>query len=134
MQLRKLGRHWRIFSAPSPAPSTACSRCSWPPTCAGPSSTAPAAKNGCWPTAHLLKDVQREAFGNFLDIVCLIERQRECLRRKIIFANRDPKFASLIGILKSVPGIDEIWACIIAAEIGDFPVSPTPTPWSSGRE
>jgi len=26
----------------------------------------------------------------------------------------------LIAILKSVPGIDEIWACIIAAEIGDF--------------
>jgi transposase len=26
----------------------------------------------------------------------------------------------LITILKSVPGIDEIWACIIAAEVGDF--------------
>jgi hypothetical protein len=69
---------------------------------------------------HLLKDVQREAFGNFLDIVCLIERQRESLRRKIIFANRDPRFSALIAILKSVPGIDEIWGCMIAAEVGDF--------------
>src|SRR5204863_4585789 len=46
--------------------------------------------------------------------------QREPLRRKIIFANRDPRFAALTAILKSVPGIDEIWACIIAAEVGDF--------------
>ena len=69
---------------------------------------------------HLLKEVQREAFGNFLDIVCLIERQRECLRRRIIFANRDARFSGLTTILKSTPGIDEIWACIIAAEVGDF--------------
>jgi transposase len=69
---------------------------------------------------HLLKDVQREAFGNFLDIVQLIERQREVLRRRIIFANREDRFAALCAILKSVPGIDEIWACVIAAEIGDF--------------
>ena len=40
--------------------------------------------------------------------------------RRRIFANRQERFSHLIAILKSVPGIDEIWACIIAAEIGDF--------------
>jgi transposase len=69
---------------------------------------------------HLLKDVQRDAFANFLDIIMLIERQRECLRRKIIFANRRQDFSARITMLKSVPGIDEIWACIIAAEVGPF--------------
>jgi len=69
---------------------------------------------------HLLKDVQRDAFANFLDIIMLIERQRECLRRKIIFANRSKDFSARTTILKSVPGIDEIWACIIAAEVGPF--------------
>ena len=64
--------------------------------------------------------MQREAFGNFLDIVCLIERQRETLRRRIIFANRGERFSGLTTLLKSVPGIDEIWSCLIASEIGDF--------------
>ena len=30
------------------------------------------------------------------------------------------RFGGLMVVLKSVPGIDEIWACIIAAKIGDF--------------
>jgi hypothetical protein len=69
---------------------------------------------------HLLKDVQRNAFANFLDIILLIERQREPLRRQIIFANRSEDFAAQTTLLKSVCGIDEIWACIIAAEVGPF--------------
>jgi len=69
---------------------------------------------------HLLKAVQRDAFIDLLDIVLLIERQRERLRRRIIFANRTERFAATLAVLKSVPGIDEIWGCIIAAEIGPF--------------
>jgi len=68
----------------------------------------------------LLKDVQREAFANFIDIISLIERQRESLRRRIILANRSDEFSAGITILKSVPGIAEIWSCIIAAEVGPF--------------
>jgi len=52
--------------------------------------------------------------------VQLIERQREVLRRQIIQTNRSPRFSALLAILKSVPGIDEIWGCIIASEVGDF--------------
>jgi transposase len=69
---------------------------------------------------HLLKDVQRQAFGDFTDIVQLVERQREVLRRRIIQANRSPRLEALTAILKSVPGIDEIWGCVIAAEVGEF--------------
>jgi transposase len=68
----------------------------------------------------LLKDVQREAFANFIDIISLIERQRESLRRKIILANRSKEFSATIAILQSVPGIADIWSCIIAAEVGPF--------------
>jgi len=69
---------------------------------------------------HLLKDVQRDAFANFLDIIMLIERQRECLKRTIIFANRSEDFSARITMLKSVLGIDEIRTCIVAAEVGPF--------------
>jgi transposase len=69
---------------------------------------------------HLLKDESRKAFENFLDIILLIKRQRQALRLQITFANRCEKFKSITELLKTVPGIDEIWACIIAAEIGDF--------------
>ncbi|MHC4173677.1 MAG: transposase, partial [Planctomycetota bacterium] len=75
-----------------------------------------------WILGHgdLLKDVQREALANFIDILSVIERQRESLRRKIIFANRGEEFSARIFMLKSIPGIDEIWACIIVAEVGPF--------------
>ena len=69
---------------------------------------------------HLLKPVQQEAFADFIDILMLVERQRERLRRQIILANRSESFTQITGLLKTVPGIDEIWGCIIAAEIGPF--------------
>ena len=120
MQLRKLGRHWRHLSRTLTRAKHGMQSMLLPANIRGPRFDGASAQK--WLLAHgdLLKDVQREAFGNLLDIVCLIERQRECLRRKIIFANRDPKFSALTTILKSVPGIDEIWACVIAAEVGDF--------------
>ena len=120
MQLRKLGRHWRSLSRSLVRAKHSMRSMLLAANIRGPKFDGASAQKWLLTHGHLLKDVQREAFGNFLDIVCLIERQRECLRRKIIFANRDPRFAALIEILKSVPGIDEIWACIIAAEVGDF--------------
>ena len=49
-----------------------------------------------------------------------MERQRARLHLQITFANRAKRFCKTVELLKSVPGIDEIWACIIAAEIGPF--------------
>ena len=120
MQLRKLARHWRSLSRTLSRTKHCMKSMLLAANLRGPKFDGASAQK--WLLAHgdLLKDVQREAFGNFLDIVCLIERQRESLRRKIIFANREPRFCGLTTILKSVPGIDEIWACIIAAEVGDF--------------
>ena len=42
--------------------------------------------------------------------------------RKEAIRGARKKFVSFIGVdlLKTVPGIDEIWACIIAAEVGPF--------------
>ncbi len=69
---------------------------------------------------HLLGPVQQQAFADFLDVLMLTERQRERLRREIIFATRSQRFAPLVALLMSVPGIGDIWAAIIAAEIGPF--------------
>ena len=120
MQLRKLGRHWRNLSR-TLARAKHCMRSMLlAANLRGPRLDGAGAQRWLLANGHLLKDVQREAFGNFLDVVCLIERQREVLRRRIIFANRAPQFEALMSILKSVPGIDEIWGCVIAAEVGDF--------------
>lgn len=120
MQLRKLGRHWRSLSRTLSRAKHCMKSMLLAANLRGPGFDGANAQKWLLAHGHLLKDVQREAFGNFLDIVCLIERQREPLRRKIIFANRSERFATLTALLKSVPGIDEIWACIIAAEVGDF--------------
>jgi transposase len=120
MQLRKLGRHWRCLSRTLGRAKHSMKSMLLAANLRGPKFDGAGAQKWLLAHGHLLKEVQRQAFGDFLDIVCLIERQREPLRRKIIFANRDERFAALTSILKSVPGIDEIWACIIAAEVGDF--------------
>jgi transposase len=69
---------------------------------------------------HSLKPVQQMVFADFLDILALVERQRERLRRHITLANSSETFIQIANLLKSIPGIDEIWACIIIAEIGPF--------------
>lgn len=120
MQLRKLARHWRALSRTLCRAKHSMKSMLLAANLAGPRFDGAGAQKWYLAHGHLLKDVQREAFGNFLDIVCLIERQRESLRRKIIFANRGERFDAITAILKSVPGIDEIWACAIAAEVGDF--------------
>ena len=67
-----------------------------------------------------LKPAQRHAFANFTRIVQLIELQRQPLRYAIIMACRSERFAPLMRILQSAPGVGDIWGCIIAAEIGPF--------------
>jgi transposase len=120
MQLRKLGRHWRSLSRTLTRAKHCMRSMLLAANLRGPKFDGGGAQRWLLAHGHLLKDVQRQAFGDFLDIVQLVERQREVLRRKIIFANREERFSALVTILKSVPGIDEIWACVIAAEVGDF--------------
>lgn len=120
MQLRKLGRHWRSLSRTLSRAKHCMRSILLAANIRGPKLDGAGAQKWLLANGQLLKEVQRDAFGNFLDIICLIERQREPLRRKIIFANRQERFAGLVELLKSVPGIDEIWACVIAAEVGDF--------------
>ena len=73
---------------------------------------------GSWPTATVLKPAQRQAFANFTCVIQLLELQRQPLRLAIIEACRSERFAPMTELLQSVPGIGEIWSCIIAAEIG----------------
>ena len=120
VQLRKLGRHWKQLSKTLSRAKHCMKSIFHAANIRGPKLEGATAQK--WLLAHgdLLKDVQRESFANFIDIISLIERQRESLRRKIIIANRSDEFSARITILQSVPGISDIWSCIIAAEIGPF--------------
>ena len=121
MQLRKLGRHWRQLSHLLSRTKHAMRSMFHAANLAGPK-VLDAASGHRWFLAenHLLKPVQQQTFADFLDTLALVERQRERLRRDITLANRSERFRSTTELLKTVPGIDEIWGCIIAAEIGPF--------------
>jgi len=121
MQLRKRGRHWRQLSHLLSRTKHAMRSMLHAANLAGPKVLdAAAAHRWFLGERHLLKPVQQETFTDFLDTLMLVERQRERLRRQITLANRSKTFAPIAELLKTVPGIDEIWACIIAAEIGPF--------------
>ena len=120
MQLRKLGRHWRCLSRTLSRAKHGMGSMLDAANLPGPTLEGAAAQKWFLAQGHLLKSVQRQAFANLLEIICLIERQRAMLRLQIIQANRQEKFAAGIELLRSLPGIDQIWAGIILAEVGDF--------------
>lgn len=119
--LRKLGRHWHQLSRTLSRAKHCMRSILHAANLPGPA-TLDGDRAQRWFLAHghRLKDESRKAFENFLDLILLLDRQRQALRLQITFANRTERFAGLTDRLKTVPGIDEIWACIIAAEIGDF--------------
>jgi len=120
LRLRKLGRHWRRLSRTLSRAKHGMKSILNAANIRGPKFTGASAQQWLLTHGHLLKDVDRDAFADLLDVVLLIERQRQRLRRRIIAANRSDEFAATLAVLKSVPGIAEIWGCIIAAEIGPF--------------
>lgn len=120
MRLRKLGRHWRRLSRTSSRAKHGLSSLLLAANLKGPKLDGASCQKWLLAHGHLLKDADRDAFADLLDLVQLMERQRERLKREIIFANRDECFVEDVKLLKTVPGIDEIWACIIAAEVGPF--------------
>ena len=120
MQLRKLGRHWRQLSSVLARSKQFMKSILLAANLRGPKFDGASAQR--WLLAHgrQLKPAQRRAFANFTRIVQLIELQRQPLRFAIIEASRSERFAPLTQLLQSVPGIGEIWSCIITAEIGPF--------------
>jgi transposase len=120
MQLRKLGRHWHQLSRLLSRSKHSMRSMLLAANIAGPKLDGSAAQKWILARGYLLKPVQQQAFANFLDIIQLVERQRARLHLQITFANRAPRFRKTVDLLKSVSGIDEIWGCIIAAEIGPF--------------
>jgi len=120
MQLRKLGRHWRCLSRLSSRTKHSMKSMLHAANIRGPQFDGAAAQR--WLLAHgdLLKPVQRDSFADFIDILNLVERQRERLRRQMIRAARAEKFAAIIARLTTVPGIGDIWGAVIAAEVGPF--------------
>ena len=120
MQLRKLGRHWRLLSRPSSRTKHSMKSMLNAANIRGPKFDGGRAQRWLLANRDLLGAVQQEAFADFIDVLMLVERQRERLRREMIFASRSGKYAATIARLMTVPGIAEIWATIIAAEIGPF--------------
>lgn len=120
MQLRKLGRHWRHLSRLLSRTKHGMKSMLNAANIRGPKFDGASAQRWFLAEGDLLKPVQQQAFADFIDVLMLTERHRERLRREIIFATRSPRFAPIVALLTSVPGIGEIWAAIIAAEIGPF--------------
>ena len=120
MQLRKLGRHWRLLSRLLSRTKHSMKGMLNAANLRGPRFDGASAQR--WLLAHrdLLGSVQQDAFADFIDILNLVERQRERLRREIVFASRGGQHAATIARLMTVPGIGEIWALVIAAEVGPF--------------
>ena len=120
MQLRKLGRHWRCLSRLSSRTKHSMKSMLNAANVRGPQFDGAGAQRWLLANRDLLHPVQQDAFADFVDILNLVERQRERLRRQMIFASRTERFAPAISRLMTVPGIAEIWGTIIAAEIGPF--------------
>jgi len=120
MQLRKLGRHWRQLSLLLARAKQCMRSMLLAANLRGPKFDGAAAQRWLLGHGHRLKPAQRQAFANFVHIVQLVELQRQPLRHAIVLAGRSERFAPLMKILQSVPGIGEIWSCMIAAEIGPF--------------
>ena len=120
MQLRKLGRHWRQLGSVLTRAKHCMRSILLAANLRGPKLDGAGAQRWLLAHGHLLKPVQRRAFRNFLEVIQLVELQRAPLRHAVIEATRSRRFAPLIKLLQSVPGIGPIWACIIAAEIGPF--------------
>jgi transposase len=120
MQLRKLGRHWRHLSRLLSRAKHSMKSMLGAANIRGPKFDGAAAQRWLLANRDLLKPVQQQTFADFIDVVMLTERHRERVRREMIFATRSARFAPLVSLLLSVPGIGEIWAAIIAAEIGPF--------------
>jgi len=120
MQLRKLGRHWRQLSTVLARAKQCMKSMLLAANLRGPKFDGVSAQRWLLAHGHRLKPVQRRAFANFVQIIQLIELQRQPLRWAIIEAGRSERFAPIMKTLQSVPGIGEIWSCIIAAEIGPF--------------
>jgi transposase len=120
MQFRKLGRHWRQLSTVQARAKQCMKSMLLAANLRGPKFDGASAQRWLLAHGHRLKPAQRRAFANFVEIVQLIELQRQPLRYAIVMAGRSERFAPLMRILQSAPGIGEIWSCIIAAEIGPF--------------
>lgn len=120
MQLRKLGRHWRQLSRLISRTKHAMKSLLHAANLHGPKFDSAGAQRWLLAHGHLLGQVQRQMFADYVDTISLVERQREKLRRDILMAPRDEKFLDTQLILQSTPGIGEIWSLMIAAEVGPF--------------
>jgi len=120
MQLRKRVRHWRHLSRLLSRAKHSMKSMLNAANIRGPKFNGASAQRWLLANRDLLKPVQQQTFADFIDVLMLTERHRERLRREIIFATRCDRFAPITTLLKSVPGIGNIWAATIAAEIGPF--------------
>ncbi|MCG8585283.1 MAG: IS110 family transposase [Pirellulales bacterium] len=120
MQLRKLGRHWRRMSQLLARSKHSLKSMLNAANIRGPKFDGAGAHRWFLAYGHQLGTVQQQAFSDYLDIILLVERARERLRREIHAALKSERFLITVNLLTSVPGIGDIWASIIAAEIGPF--------------
>lgn len=120
MQLQKFGRHWRRLSSSLAKAKQGMKSMLNAANIRSPQFDGPRAHRWFLTFGGLVQPAQRLAFGNYLDQILLIERQREILSRELLTAARSPQFAATEQFLRTTPGIGPTGALIIASEIGPF--------------
>ena len=118
MQLRKLGRHWRQLGSILARAKHSMRSILLAANLRGPKLDGAGAQRWLLAHGHRLKPVQQQAFRNFLDVIQLVELQRAPLRHAILKATRHERFAPLVELLQTVPGIGPILSKRLLREFG----------------
>ena len=121
-ELRRLGRHWHTTTHMM---STLKIRMRWilmQHNFPGPGSiTGDSAQKWLLARGDKLSPNALFSFSQFLESIEHLERQRIVIRRRILeFCNME-QFREDVALLKTVPGIADITAAIILAEVAGFP-------------
>ena len=119
-EFRKLTRHWHALSKTLTRIKIRMRWMLYAAGLQGPEISGSSAQRWLLAHGHRLNETVRLTFRNFLELVQLIELQQAPLRRQILAFNCRERFAPLVKLIQTVPGIADIHAAIIVAQIGDF--------------
>jgi len=120
-ELRRLGRHWHTTTQ---IMTDIKIRMRWilmQHNLPGPDNiTGHSAQRWLLANGELLSPIAQLSFSQMLESIEHLERQRMIIRRHILTFCRMPRFKEDIILFKTVPGIQDISATIILAEVAGF--------------
>lgn len=120
-QLRRLGRHWHSTTEIMAHIKIRMQWVLMQHNLPGPTViTGPAAQKWILAQGYHLDTFAHFSFSQMLETLEHLERQRVSIRRHILELCKTAQFKDDIELLKTVPGIGEILAAVILAEVAGF--------------